>query len=193
MLENDEELIQALQAFHPVDSRLRLHLREVCHERVYPRHYHLLRPGQQANYAWFILEGSARAYYLHAQKGEEVTVWFWQQGDVLWALGSFCRGLPCRFYLQLLEDCRLLAVHRRDLEFLASSLAAYRQLERAIVEAYHTRVVRHFHDRTSLSVRERYGQLMQQNPRLFLEAPVKDIASFLGMYPDTLSRLRGEK
>ena len=113
--DNEEKLIRALGGYHPLDGPLRQRLGELCQERVYPRQHHLLRPGQVARYAWFLVSGSARAYYLHPQKGEEVTVWFWQKGEVLWALGSFCRGLPSRHYLQLLEESCLLAVSRQHL------------------------------------------------------------------------------
>ena len=113
--------------------------------------------------------------------------------EVLWALGSFCRGLPARHYLQLLEESCLLAVSRQHLEELAAAFPNYRGLERTISEAYHTQVIRHFHDRSSLPARERFEELMQRNPRLFHKAPVRDIASFLGMFPDTLSRLRAGK
>lgn len=193
MAESEEALAQVLSGFHPIDPQFRLRLGEVCLEQVYPRHYHLLRPGQVARYAWFLVSGSARLYYLHEQKGEEVTVWFWNTGDVMWALGSFCRKRPCQYYLQLLEESRLLAVHRKHLQELAATYPNYLDLERTVSEAAHSQVIRHLHDRSSLSARERFDRLMQRNPRLFLKASVKDIASFLGMFPDTLSRLRARK
>lgn len=193
MLEDDEPLMQALQAYHKVDTKLRLRLREVCQERTYPGQYHLLRPGQVANQAWFLLTGSAQMYHVHGQKGEEETLWIWKQGEIVWAIRSFCRRLPCLYYLQLLEECRLLSVHYRDLEELAITFPDYRRLERNLTEAYHARVLHHFHERTSLPARERYVRLMQRTPQLFQKVPAKIIASFLGMSPATLSRLRSAK
>ncbi|WP_439879718.1 Crp/Fnr family transcriptional regulator [Pontibacter sp. MBLB2868] len=191
--ENEEALFQALCGFYPVETQLRLRLGEVSHELVFPRQYHLLKPGQVPGYAWFLASGSARAYYLHEQKGEEITVWFWQKGDIMWALDSFCRQVPTRYYLQLLEDCTLLLVSQRDLKTTLSFSPEYRHLERAVAEGYQLRVLRHFQDRAHLPVKARYEKLMRHQPHLFNKASIKDIASFLGMFPDTLSRLRSSK
>ena len=193
MLLHTDDLFRVLATFYPVDPALRMHFRKVFSQKRFPRHHHLTKPGRVAGHAWFILKGSARGYTLDATKGVEVTTWFWLEGDFVWAMDSFCRKLPTRFYIQLLEDSVLQLVSRQDLENTVALFPQYRHLERAITEAYHARLHRHYHLRASRPARERFEQLMARQPQLFHKASVKDIASFLGMFPDTLSRLRSKR
>lgn len=189
-----KHILSALQQnYGPLPGALLEHLGTCLTPRCYGKGQLLLRPGQTPAYAWFLSRGAARGYLLEEQKGEEVTLWFWLPGEVVVALDSFCRQVPASFYLELLEDSVLYRMSFRELEQAASAFPAFRRLERAVVESYLLRITRHFLDRSRLPARERFRRLMEQRPQLFHRAPVKHIASFLGMYPDTLSRLRSEK
>ena len=117
-------------------------------------------------------------------------MWFWLEGEVMVALDSFCRQVPSSFSIELLVDSELFAVSYRALDRLSVQVPGYRLLERHIVEAYLLRIYRHYYERSSLPAQARYDKLMSERPQLFQVAPVKAIASYLGMFPDTLSKLR---
>jgi CRP/FNR family transcriptional regulator, anaerobic regulatory protein len=193
MLLQTDDLLKVLDSFYPVDPILRNHFKKIFYLKQFPKHYHLVKPGRVAGFAWFIVKGAARAYTIDDLKGIEVTNWFWLEGEFVWALDSFCRRLPTRFHIQLLEDSVLQLVSRQDLEVTVTLYPQYRHLERAVTEAFHARLYRHYHLRASRPARERFQSLMERHPQLFHKASVKDIASFLGMFPDTLSRLRSER
>jgi len=193
MLTDTEDLFNALNGFYPQDSDMRHHLAAVFDQQHYPRQHHLLRAGQIPGFAWFIREGSARVYYISEAKGEEVTTWFWHKGDFMLALDSFFRQVPTQHHIGLLEDSTLLTVSFAELEKTATLFPRYRHLERSLQEVYRNRMQQHFYDRAALPVKARFEQLMHDHPELFNIAPVKDIASFLGMFPDTLSRLRSAR
>lgn len=192
-MESHSQLYQALDTFYPVSATTKKLLREKLITRQYPKGHLLLRPGQTPSYAWFLEQGAARGYFLDEKKGEEVTAWFWLEGEVMVALDSFCRQVPTSLYVELLDDSVLRSATFGVLEQIAAQSVSFRRLERAVVEDYLLRISRHYFERSSLPVRHRYEKLMEEWPRLFHIAPVKDIASFLGMFPDTLSRLRAGK
>ncbi|MBB6611800.1 Crp/Fnr family transcriptional regulator [Pontibacter sp. Tf4] len=192
-MEDEPNIFDVLAAFHPVSRELREHLNKVLLSRTLKKGQVLLRPGRVPAQAWFIQDGAARAYVFDDRKGEQVSVWFWTGGDFMLALDSFCRQLPTSFYIELLEDSTLLSLSYSQLEETAERFPAFRHIERSIMEACLHRLYRHYHARAHLPAKARFEKLMGEQPWLFQVAPVKDIASFLGMYPDTLSRLRGER
>jgi len=190
---NTDALFHALNAYYPVSADLREHLSKVLACKDYPKGHLLLKPGRTPAYAWFLSKGAARGFAYDEEKAEEVTTWFWLEGEVIVALDSFCRQVPTSFSIELLADSELHSVSYRELERVAGRFPAYRQLERAVVEAYLLRIYRHYYERSSLPARARYEKLMEERPRLFQVAPIKDIASFLGLFPDTLSKLRSQR
>lgn len=153
----------------------------------------LTQPGAVPSYAWFILKGAARSYVFDDGKGIQVTTWFWHEGNIVVALDSFCRQKPTGAYIELLEDSVLQGISHEALEHTADLFPFFRQVERAMVEDYLRKLNRHYYDRSMLPAKERFKKLMQEQPRIFNRMQVKDIASFLGMFPDTLSRLRSER
>ena len=186
-------LFHALNSYCPVKPALRQHLSQVLVQQHYPKGHLLLRPGRTPAFAWFLYKGAARGFAYDEEKGEEVTTWFWLEGEVMVALDSFCRQVPTSFSIQLLVDSEVQYVSYKELERMGAMFPSYRQLERALVEASLLRVYRHYYKRSSLPARARYEKLMEEQPQLFQVAPVRDIASFLGMFPDTLSKLRSQR
>lgn len=193
MMDTAQVLATLQQDYGPLPAALVQQLGEALTPGHYPRGQVLLRPGQTPRHAWFLGQGMARGYVLDSGKGEEVTLWFWLQGEAVVALDSFCRQVPATFYLELLEESLLYRLSFQDVEALASRFPAFRRLERSLVEKALLRIARHLLDRSRLPVRERYEKLLLHMPQLFQRVPVKHVASYLGMYPDTLSRLRAER
>lgn len=193
MISQTEELWQALEAHHALDAALKRRLQCIFTQKQYARNHFLSKPGSPARFAWFVRKGAVRAYQLDRARGTEVISWLWLDGDLIWATDSFCRRLPTRLFIQLLEDSVLQVVSRQDLDHTLEHFPQYRYLERAVAESFHHRLHEHYHRLVSLPATARYEYLLQTRPQLFLRVPVKDIASFLGMFPDTLSRLRSKR
>lgn len=185
-----DELFKTLDAYYPLGHDFREALTAVISHQSLPRGHLLLRPGRTPTHAWYICRGAARGLAYDEVREEEVSMWFWLEGEVMVALDSFCRQVPSSFSIELLADSELLAVSYRALDRLSVQVPGYRLLERHIVEDYLLRIYRHYYERSSLPAQARYDKLMAERPQLFQVAPVKAIASYLGMFPDTLSKLR---
>lgn len=186
-------LFNELNTFYTISPTLQEHMASVLVQKTYAKGHLLLRPGRTPAHAWFLYKGAARGFAYDEEKGEEVTTWFWLEGEVMVALDSFCRQVPTSFSIELLADSVLQYVSYKELERMAGLFPGYRQLERAVVEAYLLRIYRHYYERSSLPAQAKYEKFLQERPQLFQLAPVKDIASFLGLFPDTLSKLRSQR
>lgn len=186
-------LFKTLDSYYPLGDDFKEALTDVITHRHLPRGQLLLQPGRTPAHAWYICRGAARGLAYDEVREEEVTTWFWLEEEVMVALDSFCRQVPSGFSIELLADSELFSISYRALDQLAMQIPSYRLLERHIVETYLLRIYRHYYERSSLPAQARYEKLMAERPQLFQIAPIKHIASFLGVFPDTLSRLRSGK
>lgn len=186
---NVSALFKEMESYYPLELDLKKYLEEVVLQKEYERHALILNAGQVPPAAYFLLQGTARSYYFNAETGVQVTTWFWHKGDIIIPDG-FCRRKFSRFYLEIMETSNVQYLPFNLVETAAARFPIFYPLELAIGEDYHSRMQLHYHECRQLPVKARFEKLMQQHAAVFNIAPVKDIASFLGMFPDTLSRLR---
>lgn len=144
--------------------------------------------GSVKNDLYYILDGAVRAIYV--SEDEEFTIRFGYKGSVIASLDSFFSQQPSQFYIQALRKTEALAIPRKDyFEFVHSSpevLALHAQQIEGIVISMLDREI----DLLTSSPMERYQRLIQRSPQVFQEIPMKYIAGYLRMSPETLSRLR---
>lgn len=141
---------------------------------------------------WFsiVASGVQRLYFEH--DGNELCLGFAYGGSWTGDYDSFVRQLPGRFFVQALTDSELYSIRHVDLLRLYDRIPAMERFGRLIVEeliaARATREI----EQLSLSAEERYTRLVRRSPHLLQLVPQKDIASYLRMTPETLSRLRAK-
>lgn len=154
-----------------------------------PAHHRLVGIGQRANYLYFVNRGCLRFYYPTAD-GQEITGFIFEEGGFAGVLESFFTQTPSQQVLETLEDCELLALSHADLEKLYQEVPRMNVLVRKILEqrmAYAQKVV------ASLilqSPEERYEALLRRQPQLLQRVPQKVLATYLGITPVSLSRIR---
>lgn len=148
----------------------------------------LISQGQVENFMYFLNSGTTRNYFLH--DGKEFTVDFQFEGDFVTAYYSFITREPSSVTIELLEDAEAIAIFYSDLQEFYRSFHNGERTGRLIAEYQYTRRLRKEMDLLSLTAEERYASLMQRNPRLVQEISVKHLSSFLGIQPESLSRIR---
>lgn len=155
-----------------------------------PRGEYLSKEGQVENYLYLILDGAIRAVYL--SKDEEFTVRFGYKGSVIASLDSFITGKPSQFYLQAIRKSTAIRLDRSSyLKFIKSSpeiSEVHIELMNGLLNSMLDREI----DLLTSSPLERYHRILERSPQVFQEVPLKYIASYLRMTPETLSRLRKE-
>lgn len=147
----------------------------------------LLQEGQVGQWAYFVLKGSIRAYYL--QDGLEVNTWFAFEHEIVASLRNL-RDQPSRETFQTMEPCLLAALHLPSLRGLASQSTSISLFSFAILEEYAHFLEDRLWQSQFLSARSRYEALLAREPELFRRISLTHIASYLGVSRETLSRLR---
>lgn len=184
-------LIQTLNFIAPLSSKIQDRLHEYLVEEKYPKRHLLIWEGQIAKRIYFIKEGFARAYFYHDAK--ERTTWFMGTGDFMISVFSFFTQQPAVENVELLEDSILLSLTWTQLQNIYADFTEFNFVGRIITEKYYImseeRAILHH----SLSAIERYKLLMKKYPQIIQKAKLGQIASYLDMSQETLSRIRGNK
>jgi CRP-like cAMP-binding protein len=149
---------------------------------------HFLRAGEVCTHLAFINLGCLRYYYL--KDGEEFNGQFFFEGAWVGEYKSFLTGQPAVQYFNALEDTELLVMHRSDLEQLYVDLPKFERFGRVLAENV---VIGSQHRTASLlfeTPEERYLKLLKDRPKVMERVPLHHIASYLGIKPESLSRIR---
>jgi len=148
----------------------------------------LLQAGKTADEVYFIVEGCMRLFCV--RDGEELSTYFFTEQMFAGAYDSFISRKPSRHSIETLEDCEVLALTYHALQELYVEFPKMNEfIRKAIEERF---VVLHdlFTDYVLNSPEERYLSLQKERPDLLNRIPQHQIASFLGITPVSLSRIR---
>ena len=154
----------------------------------FPRGTVLLRAGQIARYCYFNVEGLIRQYEL--VDGRDKTTYFYAEGDAVVAFDSGGLGRPSNFSWVCEEDCLLVLgplenwdrqvklnakLEEMSLRYIQRSFGAYQNLIGELI---------------TIKPENRYLRLRERRPELINRVAQYHLASFLGVTPETLSRIR---
>ncbi|TMM53331.1 Crp/Fnr family transcriptional regulator [Maribacter algarum] len=157
----------------------------------YKRGTHLINLGQRQHKLFFVLEGSLKAYYL--KDGKRIMDWFAFKNEFITSSTSYFTDEPSLHDIETMEDCILLETNKEDVEILCNTHHDFEHLFRIVLSKV---IVQYRHRMFSLqfkTVKQRYQSLIKQYPKIELIVPLGDIASFLGITQETLSRIRASK
>jgi CRP-like cAMP-binding protein len=147
----------------------------------------LLKEGQKSNEGYFVLKGCIRTYYIIG--GEEKTTAFYTEME---GLTPHCviNKAPSEYYISCVEDT-ILTVTTPDME--ADSFNKFPKFEslcRVLSEELLAKQQINFDEFKTSSPEQRYLNLLQKRPDLIQRVPQHQLASYLGIKPQSLSRLR---
>lgn len=172
LTEEDRALIETL--FHP--------------KRMLKKQY-FLQEGDVCKKIGFVVRGAARMYSID-DKGHEHIIQFAMEN---WWLGdneSINQLVPSRYHIELLEDSDLLVITVPNAIELRDRLKAWDLAIKAIDRQYAIASQKRIHASISMTAEERYEMLVATYPQFLQRFPQHMIASYLGISPETLSRMR---
>lgn len=149
----------------------------------------LIVPGKPVEQVYFILSGWLKRIKTLAS-GEELVVFLFAPGDFATSLIGFFTGAPAEESLQTITEVEYLSATRDDLERLYASAPKWQVFGRRLMESFMLEKEQYIIDGLSLSAQERYAKLLAASPDIVANVPVKDIASSIGIQPESLSRIR---
>lgn len=155
--------------------------------REHPKGKTLLREGQSGNTCYFVLKGCIRQFYL--LDGEEKTTNFFTEGMPVSSTSAF-DGKPSKFFLVCNEDCTVIEGNPEDEVAFLEKMPRMDTLSRMGVEMELQKSQEAFADFMMNSPEERYLNLLETRPDLLDRVPQYQLASYLGVAPESLSRIR---
>jgi CRP-like cAMP-binding protein len=155
------------------------------------KHQFLLNEGQVCTHIGFVNSGCLREYTID-NKGNEHIIQFaiedWWVSD----LNSFLSGSPSKYNIDALQNSEVLLLEKSERDKLLDACPKMERFFRLLMEAHHVVTEERVADSLSRSAEERYIKFMKTYPRIFNEIPQNQIASYLGITPQSLSRIRKE-
>ena len=163
-------------------------MRPYWRERVFARGAMITAVGQVED--WFSIVGTGVQRMFIPHDGEEVCIGFSYGHSWSGVFDSFVNRTPSRFGLQAVTDSMLLSIHHDDLQELYRSIPSLERAGRLILEQLVVGRATREIELLTLDAEERYRALVARSPHLLQLVSQKDIASYLRMTPETISRLR---
>jgi CRP-like cAMP-binding protein len=176
-----------LRSFHPVSEGLEKAIRGLDIVEV-PKNTLLLREGQREDFAWIVIKGLIRSYYI--KDGEEICSRFNQEDQVVLSVASFYSRSAGYEFVETLEDSILARIHYDALQEIYRQYPEFNFHARVLTEYYFTLSEQRLYLLRKQSAEERYRFFMEHYPEWLQRVPLKYIATFLGMNLETLSRIR---
>ncbi|MGE5313658.1 MAG: Crp/Fnr family transcriptional regulator [Acidobacteriota bacterium] len=149
----------------------------------------LLKQGSVARSIFFIQKGCLRVGYCEGS-GKDITFQFFFENDRVASIESFMSGEPSDCYIEAIEESTLFVLAKNDFDLLVKDFPEIKELFFHIAMARFTHYARLFRSYISHKPKERYLELLKTDPRIIERVPQHYIASYLGITPVSLSRIR---
>ena len=150
-----------------------------------------VKNGKVCDQVAFLVSGKLRTFYMD-ESGNENTCYFVTPGNFISSFTSFLTNTPANENIAALEDSVLRVISKKNLEALSTVVPKMEILRRIIAENLFISMEKRIVMLQSQSAYERYEKMLQENPEILLTVPLQYTASFLGITPQHLSRLRKE-
>lgn len=144
----------------------------------------ILKNGQTCRAVWFINQGAIRQFYV-TNEGDECTLNFFTTGDWILDIDSFLGQKPSENTLIACENTEILELTVFDLHALIDHSQVFLQLGKILNAPKRPTL----YDLSNVP-EEKYKHLLQTKPHILQKFPLKQVASYLKMAPETLSRVR---
>lgn len=182
-------LIQNLESFIPLTDEEKVLMEERFVLRKVKRKEKILVSGEICKHYTFIVEGCFRMFGVD-DKGFEHNIQFAAENDWIADIGSFHTQKPSLLNIESLEAGVVLQVKQQDLYYLYKKIRKLNLIFKVLIELKYIELQNRVLQNFSSTAEERYLSFLEQYPHLFNRLPNTQIASYLGITPEFLSKVR---
>jgi CRP-like cAMP-binding protein len=188
---NKDNLIQIVQSVLPMSNAKAGQILEKFKERKTARNEYLLKEGSVCNESHIIEEGITRSYIFDLE-GNDITTAFSSKQMFASDLLSFFKRTPSKENIQALTDCQTWYITYDDMQESFHTIPEFREFGRLNIINQFGILQQRMLSMLQQTAEQRYGDLVETNPQILQHAPLKYIATYLGITDTSLSRIRKE-
>lgn len=167
-------------------------LNQVFEQKLYKQDEIVLKKGDICNHIFFIEKGTLKTYFTN-DLGKEAINGIAIENNFCSSISSFINQTPSSESIKALEETRLIYINFRNFKLLIEKFPVYKEIYIKILEDYLTFTTWRLESVMLMDAKERYNTLMKVFPKLFLKISNKDMAEYMGISPETLSRIKSKK
>lgn len=151
----------------------------------------LLEEGKVADRLFLIHKGCLRLFFCH--EGKDITFQFFFEGDIVASFDSLYKHTPSLFSLESIEPAEIAVIRRDDFFAAIEQYPSLRNIyEEKLIDRFHV-YQQLFLSRIKNTPQQRYEELLKEHPSIVQRVPQHYIASYLGITPVSLSRIRNRR
>lgn len=157
--------------------------------KSFKRNEFILRAGEVPAFSIFVLKGCLRQYVVN-EKGEESIIYFAEERHFIGDLPALRNNEKSNFYFQAIEACELLTISGKNWLLTSEQFPWWTTAHLTGYQKWAAKMQQQMADLHVTTGENRYLNLLKEKPSLFQRVPQHFIASYLGISPETLSRIR---
>ena len=184
-----EPLLEHLTESFPLNDREKELINEKFQSRLYRKRQFVLQEGDVCTWFNFVVRGCLRSYKID-EKGNTHILQFASENNWINDLGSFHQITPSVLNIDALEDTVVLQISRDDLVSLYVNAPKFDRIFRVLIENGFIQLQQRLLQNISSTAEDRYHSFLNLYPHLINRLSQVQIAAFLGITPEFLSRLR---
>jgi CRP-like cAMP-binding protein len=163
---------------------------KACFEPVlFPKNRIIEEAGTVPQYLYFVVKGFMRLFHYN-ENGDEVTTHINCPPGFLTSYFHFINQTKADENVECITDCELLRITKSNLDCLTSQSTAFKDFSIGVFQQSIAYNENRSKELATLTAERRYRKLIENYPGIIHHVPVQYIASFLGMKPESLSRIR---
>lgn len=156
----------------------------------YPKKTVLTKEGSHRKYLFIVKKGFIRRYAL--MDGKDITLEFAKENEMITSMHSIVTGKPTRDYIETLEDSTILKLDSEYIKQLYTVSQEAPKIGNLLRDKYFLNLENRVLTLQLSSAKERYNTLINEQPHIIQRASLGQIASYLGMTQENLSRVRAK-
>lgn len=164
---------------------------EILNEESIKKGDLIWKPGKIADKMYFLVKGGFRSYFI--KNGEEITDYFFFEDSFATDYASYFSGTSSRFYLEAIEDTLALTYSRKRICEVAKKYPTFQKFLTIHAEMAFLEIEERMRILQNETLEVKYQYTLSKFPYLFQRAPQHQIASYLGVKPESLSRIKRKK
>lgn len=184
-----ERYLQKFNEAVPLDAEDAALLKAYLKPKKIRKKQYLLQEGDVCQFTAFVENGALRSYSIDEKGGEHI-IQFALEGWTISDLYSFLTGEPATYNIDALEDSELVLISKQAHDELLDRMPKYERYMRIQLTGAYIAMQRRLTSIISLPLDERYSALTAAYPDIVQRVPQHMIASYMGLTPETLSRVR---